>query len=153
LLLTRKVGHYAGKQNYLICLSANINKYDILYVDIKGKTKIWENIELKFDDSNNKWCNTDNSNNKIDSKLPWEENGHIVCIHDKEAQTERSGIGFLKTRLTLKKALELDFNEEKQIELLNNINKYFNENPLCFGQPKSINCAILSHVLDKIINN
>jgi hypothetical protein len=146
LLLTRKVGHYAGKQNYLINISDDFtNKYNVIYTDIKGIFKQWNNIELKFD-INQKW---DENNNKEDNKnLPWEENGHIVCIHDKAANTKRSGIGFLKTQLILNQ--ELLF--EEKVDLLSKINKFFNENPLSFGTPKSINCAILSVVLHKVIN-
>ena len=143
LLITRKVGHYAGKQSYLISLSSySPLKYNILYKDVKGIEKKWDNINIKFD-NNGKW----EYENKKYNKLPWEENGHIVCIHDTNAQTERSGIGFLKTQLILKNELT----NEQQIDLLENINKYFNENPLCFGAPKSINCAILAHVLHKFI--
>lgn len=144
LLLTRKVGHYSGKQNYIISICDNsTNKYNIVYTDIKGIFKQWSNIELKFSISE-KWEENNNQQNK---KLPWEENGHIVCIHDKAAITPRSGIGFLKTQLLLDNTLTID----EQRDLLNNINKYFNENPLSFGKPKSINCAILSVVLHKLV--
>lgn len=143
LLLTRKVGHYAGKQNYLISYNDNSKKYDILYKDNKGNEKIWKDIILKFD-KKEKWNNEESE----EKQLPWELNGHIVCIHDKSSKTVRSGLGFLKTQLQYPK--ELEDNEKK--ELLEKINTFFNENPLCFGAPKSINCAILSYVLHKILN-
>jgi hypothetical protein len=131
MLLVRKVGHYAGKQCYV--LSKKGDAYTCNYVSlshIDGNEAFAPPVGGGPDA---KWPT---------SSTPWGRRGHIVCWNDEAVTSTRGGQGFLKVYLPPR------VTHEGALALARRFVDYCVEKEVAFGSPKTINCAIARAIID-----
>ena len=130
MFFVRKVGHYAGKQCYVMSRDTTCpGRYICNYV-VPSSIDGMETFTPPAEET--KW---------LTLSTPWGRRGHIVCWNDEAVTSERGGQGFIKVYLPVATSHE---------EALALARKFVDEcvkHEVAFGSPRTINCAIVRSIL------